>query len=675
MECSVRYARGVGPGRAALLGKLGIVSRGDLLLYMPRRYLDRRRITDISALAVGTEATVKGIVAVSGERRTRGGRRLFHAVVEDGTGRLTLTFFNAGYLARRLSKGVRLLASGRVEAWSGLSMAHPDVDFLDASETSELEGGAVIPVYPLCSGLSQGVMRRLVAGVLDDLRGSVPEVLSSSILAGEGFGSRWEIFDAVHRPASPEKAESARRLLALEELLVFQSMLSGIRAAAVLEASTPITLAEGCMERFMSALPFPLTRSQRSVVEEILTDMGSATAMRRLIQGDVGCGKTVVAAAACWACACAGRQSVVLAPTEVLAAQHERTFARLFRGLPVRTALLTGGTPSRARRAILEDLASGEIDVLVGTHAVLEPGARPPLLSLLVVDEQHKFGVDQREALLRGFAPRPHMLVVSATPIPRTLAMTLYGDLDLSRIDEMPPGRGAISTRVVGPEGRAAVFRFMLERLARGERAFVVYPLRETAEGSDLRDAVSGWEALRRGPAGMYGVGLVHGAMGAAEKLAASEDFAEGRTSVLVGTTVVEVGLDVPSATVMIVAHADRFGLSQLHQLRGRIGRGGGDAWCFLMSDGGASAEARERLSELERTGDGLEIARKDLELRGPGDLAGTRQHGLPLFRVADLCRDSDLVERAGALASDPANAVPEREIRWRFGEVCAPGV
>lgn len=675
MDCSVRYTRGVGPGRAALLERLGIVSRGDLLLHLPRRYLDRRRITEISALEVGTEATVRGVVAVSGERRTRGGRKLFHAVIEDGTGRLTLTFFNAGYLARRLSKGVRLLASGRVEAWSGLSMAHPGIDFLDESETSELEGGAVIPVYPLCSGLSQGVMRRLVAGVLDDLRGSVPEVLPPSVLAGGGFGSRWDLFDAVHRPSSPGEAESARRLLALEELLVFQSMLSEIRAAAVLEASTPIAVPDGGMERFFSALPFSMTRSQCAVVEEILSDMGSATAMRRLVQGEVGCGKTVVAAAACWACACAGRQSVVLAPTEVLAAQHEKTLSRLFHGLPIRTALLTGGTPARARRAILEEVASGETDVLVGTHALLEPGARPPLLSLLVVDEQHKFGVEQREALLRGFTPRPHMLVISATPIPRTLAMTLYGDLDLSRIEEMPPGRGVIRTRVVGPEGRARVFRFMLERLALGERAFVVYPLRDTAEGSDLRDAVSGWEALRRGPAGRYGVGLVHGAMGASEKLAASEDFAEGRTSVLVGTTVVEVGLDVPSATVMIVAHADRFGLSQLHQLRGRIGRGGGDAWCFLMSDGGASAEARERLAELERTGDGLEIARKDLELRGPGDLAGTRQHGLPLFRVADLCTDSDLVESARALAADPANAATEREIRWRFGESGAPGV
>lgn len=675
MDGNVRYARGVGPGRAALLGRLGIVSRGDLLLHMPRRYLDRRRITDISALEVGSEATVRGVVTVSGERRTRGGRRIFHAVVEDGTGRLTLTFFNAGYLARRLAKGVRLLASGHVEAWSGLSMAHPGIDFLDESEASELEGGAVIPVYPLCSGLSQGVMRRLVGGVLDDLRGSIPEILPASVLADGGFGSRWEVFDAVHRPSSPEEAESARRLLALEELLVFQAMLSGIREAAAREASTPIAPAEGGMERFLSALPFSMTRSQVAVVQEILSDMESARAMRRLVQGEVGCGKTVVAAAACWACACAGRQSVVLAPTEVLAAQHEKTLSRLFRGLPVRTALLTGGTPARARRDILEGVSSGGIDVLVGTHAVLEPGARPPLLSLMVVDEQHKFGVEQREALLRGFVPRPHMLVISATPIPRTLAMTLYGDLDLSRIDEMPPGRGEIRTRVVGPEGRARVFRFMLERLEKGERAFVVYPLRDSSGGSDLRDAVSGWEALRRGPAGKYGVGLVHGAMGAAEKIAASEDFAEGRTSVLVGTTVVEVGLDVPSATVMIVAHADRFGLSQLHQLRGRIGRGGGDAWCFLMSDGNASAEARERLAELERTGDGLEIARKDLELRGPGDLAGTRQHGLPLFRVADLYRDSDLVDRARTLASEPSNNVTEHEMRWRFGTTGAPGV
>ncbi|NLI03085.1 MAG: ATP-dependent DNA helicase RecG [Candidatus Fermentibacter daniensis] len=665
----VRYLAGVGPSRAGTLARLGILSISDLLLHIPRSYLDRRSIRSIGSLSPGVEATVSGEVTHVAERRTRGGRSMIHAYLSDGTGILDMVFFNAGYLRTRLTGGVRLTASGRVDFFRGPSMAHPELVFLDDDQRAALDSDRMTPVYPLTAGLSQGVMRGLVRNALEASAGRMDDLLPPEALAAFGFSSRLEVFGTIHAPTDPDSAERARRALALEELYLHQSYLAMIRAGSGSPAGLPLALDASAQREFEQRLPFEPTRAQSAAIRDIASDVSGESPMRRLLQGDVGSGKTAVAAFACWAACRCGMQAALLAPTEVLAAQHFRTLSSLLAPMGTAINLLTGGSTARERADALESAASGKPSVLIGTHAILEPPVSLPRLALLVVDEQHKFGVDQREALLAGRDRRPHLLVMSATPIPRTLAMAFYGDLDITVIDEMPPGRGRIHTRIVREEGRREAMDKLLERLAAGERAYVVYPLKEASEKQDLLDASTAFERMAAGPAGRYGVGLLHGAMSPAEKNATASDFAEGRLSVLVSTTVVEVGLDVPEATVMIVSGAGRFGLSQLHQLRGRIGRSGRESWCFLIAGRDASGKALERLSALASTSDGFALARKDLELRGPGDILGTRQSGLPEFRVADLVEDEDLLVEASALARAGApGASAVEEMRRRFG-------
>lgn len=660
---------GVGPSRAAVLGRLGIRTVGDLLLHLPRTFLDRRSVRAVGSLEPGCLATVSGEVVHVAERRARGGRNLLHALLSDGTGQIDLVFFNAGFLRARLSRGARLLATGRVDFFRGLSMAHPELLFPDGPQDSALESGGMLPVYPLTAGLSQGVMRGLVRRALDASGRYLPGVLPEGAALEAGFRSRFDAFAAAHGPGSPEEAETARRFLALEELYLHQSFLRLVRAEASAMPGMALDSGPEILGEFISMLPFVPTGAQSRVLSELSSDLGSRSAMRRLLQGDVGSGKTAIAAFACRAASGSGLQAALLAPTEVLSVQHESTLSRLLRPMGVDVRLLTAGTSRAERDDILRDASSGAPMLLIGTHAILEKPVVLPRLALLVVDEQHKFGVGQREAMLEGLDPRPHLLIMSATPIPRTLAMAFYGDLDVSILDEMPPGRGGVHTRILRDEERREAMEKLLERLAAGERAYIVYPLREATEGQDLLDATTAYERLKSGPAGARGVGLLHGTMPASEKNARARDFAEGRTAVLVSTTVVEVGLDVPEATVMIVSGAGRFGLSQLHQLRGRVGRGGRDSWCFLIAGRDTGEKAMERLRALAASSDGFELARRDLELRGPGDVFGTRQSGLPEFRVADLMTDSGLVERASLLASaHPPSEGALSEMRWRFG-------
>jgi ATP-dependent DNA helicase RecG len=673
LEKNIRYLQGVGPARAAQLARLGVGTVGDLLLHVPRTWFDRREAVAIASLEPGTEATVTGEIVHTAERPVRGGRRLFQAVLSDGSGCLTLTFFRPAYVRSRLAPGRRLSATGRVELYGGLCMTHPEMVFHDDEGGG---AGGVLPVYPLTAGITQGVMRNLIARALDESAGAVPDILPRSVLESEGWPGRHAVFASVHRPSSPEEGRRARKMLALEELYLYQLVLRRVRRLA---GETPGKVLEfdriQVLEGFTAALPFDLTAAQERVTGEILDGLSAPCASRRLLQGDVGCGKTVVAAVACHACCSSGSQAVVLAPTEVLAAQHWRTLSGLLSRLGHRCMMLTGGTSGSERSRIIASLSAGGPAVLVGTHAVLESDVQLPSLGLLVVDEQHKFGVTQREALLADRIPRPHLLVMSATPIPRTLAMTFYGDLELSVIDEMPPGRGRVSTDVVTGEGRVRVFEFLRSRLREGERAYIVYPLREATGTADLLDARTAWETLSGGPLGAYGAGLLYGTMRPSEKLEVTDRFASGEISILVSTTVVEVGLDVPEATVMIVANAERFGLSQLHQLRGRIGRGGRDAWCFLMAGDEADGRAMDRLETMESTTDGFVIAEKDLQMRGPGQVLGTRQHGMPEFRVADLAEDADLVgTAAGLAAAAPEDAIPDAEVLWRYRDLVLPG-
>ena len=668
----IRWLKGVGPSRAALLSRLGIVLLGELLLHLPRAWLDRRFVVPVSSVRIGESRTIAGVVLSIHRRRSGRGRAILEALVSDGTP-LRLVFFNERYPAALLEKGMQVVASGTVENWRGMAMVHPDL-LLPASDR-EPEAPGMLPLYPLTAGLTQGVMRRIVGLGLSELE-PPPAILPSDILSESGFADRMHLLRGAHHPADPDEARRARDLLALEELHLYRRALALVRRSAGSEPAVPLPTEPLTAAGFAAHLPWPLTSAQGRVIDDILHDLSLSTPMRRLVQGDVGSGKTVAAAAACARCALSGMTAVMLAPTEVLAVQHAKSLRKFLAdwGVPVR--LLTGGTGAAARRELSAAMKDSPACVLVGTHAVLEDWVPLDRLALLVVDEQHKFGVMQREKLTAGRVPRPHVLIMSATPIPRTLAMTLYGDLDLSVIDEMPPGRGRVVTRVIGEAEKRELAAFILDRLAAGERAFMVYPLKEMSENIPSLDAETAFERVRKGPLGRWGAVLLHGGMPPGRKVEAVTAFATGRARVLVSTTVIEVGIDVPQATVMVVSGAGRFGLSQLHQLRGRIGRGGADSFCFLVLEEHDSSASRARLEALAQTSDGFKVAGKDLELRGPGQVLGTRQHGLPEFRVADLSRDIGLMERLEHIpdSGDTEFADLVREESWRFGGLSFPG-
>ncbi len=646
LKDSITSLRGVGPARAGQLKRLGVETVWDLLLTPPREYRDRRTITLVGNLVPGSEANVSGRIVDTGFVGFGKSRR-FQALLSDGTGEIRLTFFNHRFISGKLSPGTRVTACGKVKYYGGFSMVHPELIFSGAGA-----GELVLPVYRLTAGISQAVLRNLVRNAIETACGAMEEVLPGDVLRAMGFESRGETVRTMHFPSSPEAGERARRVLALEEFYVHQSLLARIRKKFRLKRGISMKDGIPAVKEFRETLPFRLTGAQVRVIDEVIADVSGVNPMRRLLQGDVGSGKTVVAAAACLVCASAGYQAVIVAPTEVLAVQHHRNFKKLLEPMGIETGLLTGGTGRAARRELRNRLVSRRPMVLVGTHAVFEDDVEIPGLGLCVIDEQHKFGVEQRNRLLASRNPAPHLLLMSATPIPRTMVMSLYGDLDLSVLDEMPPGRGRTVTRIVGRNERSGVYGFMSDRVSGGERAFVVYPLRETSQDLDVRDAASACRVLKNGPLGRYGVGLLTGAMKPGEKLDVTGKFVSGEISVLVSTTVIEVGIDVPEATVMVVAHADRFGLSQLHQLRGRVGRGRGDSWCFLVKSEKTGPDGMKRLEIMASTSDGFEIAEQDLLLRGPGDVAGTRQHGLPEFRIADLARDGDLLARAAGLAA-----------------------
>ncbi len=666
LKTDVRYLKGIGPARGRQLSRLGIETIFDLLLHVPRGYNDRRIITPVSDLVPGEEFNVSGTVVSSGYLRARNGKSRFEAIVRDNTGELKLTFFHFKYIAGRLIPDVRIIASGRIDYFGGISIVHPELIFLDEKDS---DARLVLPVYPLTAGITQGVLRKLIETVLDEFVSEMPELLPPDVLDSMGFGNRGEVICRVHFPDNPEEGERARRVLALEEFFVHQALLKHVRTEAAERSGIKMIPPAGSLSEFVCRLPYSLTGAQQKALDSIAADLEQSLPMRRLLQGDVGSGKTVVAAAACSICCRSGYQAVIVAPTEVLASQHFRTISGMLEQAGIRCGLLTGGTKVSDRRNLLESLLDGSLDVIIGTHAVFEDRVVIPEMGLCIIDEQHKFGVEQREKLLSERDPSPHFLLMSATPIPRTLAMTIYGDLDISVLDEMPPGRGSTTTRVMKRDARNQVYEFLLDRLRNGERAYIIYPLREASEDLDLKDAATSFEVLKRGPLGEFGIGLLTGAMKPEKKLEVTGKFVSGEISVLVSTTVVEVGLDVPQATVMVVTHAERFGLSQLHQLRGRIGRGDRDSWCFLMKGDDCGAEGARRLAILALTNDGFRISEQDLQLRGPGEVAGIRQHGVPAFRIASLIDDSDLLEMAAAMASGSNSWESlKNEYELRFG-------
>ena len=656
LTTGVRYIKGVGEQKAKSLEKLGIHTLRDLIAYFPRAYEDRRTVKKIRELEDGESACVEAMVAdppVS--QRVRGSRaELVKVRAVDGSGSLYVTFFNQPYMKSSLQAGEAYIFFGKAEASGRRRMM---VNPLVEREGARALTGRIVPVYPLTAGVSQLLLSRAVAQGLDACADILPDPLPEEIRRDHQLCSTDYAYRQIHFPGGDEELEVARRRLAFEELFLLAIGLKKLRGRR--EEFTCQPFAHTDISDFYAALPFPLTDAQRRTIGEILADLAGGRPMNRLVQGDVGSGKTMVAAAAMVCAVRNGRQAALMAPTEILAEQHCRGLTPLLEKLGISCALLTGAMPAKARRAVLAEVESGGAQVVIGTHALISADVRYRDLGLVVTDEQHRFGVAQRSAL-SAKGERPHLLVMSATPIPRTLALIIYGDLDVSIIDQLPPGRQRIRTACRSGEGRTRIYRFMDQEIAAGGQAYVICSMVEENDAvPDDRKAVTAYASMLQEQIFPHlRVACVHGRMKPKEKDAVMTAFSAGEIHILVSTTVVEVGVDVPNANLMVIEDADRFGLSQLHQLRGRVGRGSRQSYCILISDN-RSEEAQARLKIMVQTGDGFQIAEEDLRLRGPGDFFGRRQHGLPALKVADLSCNMALLKEAqqaaaGLLERDP---------------------
>ena len=665
---------GVGPKTASRLAQLGLLLARDLLHYYPRDYLDYANLVRIAGLEPGRTATIVATVrrshAFASPRNPN--LSILELQLVDCTGRIRVSRFFAGQRfsspgwlktqQRQYPPGATVAVSGLVkETAYGPAFQDPLIEVLESAQAPVRSGaiGRMLPVYGLTEGLGADRLRQVVAAVLPLLR-DWPDPLPESIRRSQGLIGRADALTQIHSPANQEQLQASRRRLVFDEFLLLQLSLAQRRHQLRQRQAPPLLLlpgGEGLVERFLAILPFALTQAQERVLAEIRADLARPQPMARLVQGDVGSGKTVVALASLLCAIEAGCQGALMAPTEVLAEQHYRKLGEWLPQLHVSSALLTGSTPAPRRRALLQDLANGQLQLLVGTHALLEDPVQFDRLGLVVVDEQHRFGVRQRNRLLaKGL--QPHLLTMTATPIPRTLALSVHGDLDVSQIDGLPPGRQPIRTVLLKGSQRQRAYGLIREQVALGQRAYVVLPLVEESEKLDLRSAVEVYHQLKEEVFTELRVGLLHGRLNSADKQAAIAAFAAGDTQVLVSTTVVEVGVDVPEASVMLIDHAERFGLAQLHQLRGRVGRGAAASHCLLINDS-SNVLARQRLELLVRSSDGFEIAEMDLRLRGPGQVLGTRQSGLPDLALASLTDDGEVLERARAVAQEITQADP----------------
>lgn len=658
----VRFLKGVGEVRAELLARLDIRTVGDLLLTLPFRYEDRRTFVKLSALQSGQTVTVRGEIIACGWIRMRRGGGFFEAVLRDASGIARCRWFNAPYLQEQLKVGEMLVVYGKVSRYKNLLVfQHPDFEAGAEDGEESLHVGRIVPIYHLTDHLSQRVMRRIAWNATETYAPGMDETLPPETLARLGLAGISDAVRQAHFPDSLEQARAARYRLVFEEFLCVQLVLVARKIHAERFLTGRAHRAPGHVrKRFVSSLPFQLTRAQEKVLREIEEDMRKPRPMHRLLQGDVGSGKTVVAACAVVDAVECGSQCAVMAPTEILAEQHARTFEKYLAPVGIRFTRLTGDMPAAVRREALERIRAGDVDVVVGTHAIIEDRVEFKQLGFVVIDEQHKFGVEQR-GVLYGKGEQPDVLVMTATPIPRTLAMTIYGDLDVSLLDEMPRGRGAIVTRVIRANQLPKAYDFIRGQVAKGRQAYVVYPLVSESDHSELRAAEEMFGKLREGDFKGLRLGLIHGQLRADDKADVMERFRAGELDVLVATTVIEVGIDVPNATVMLVENAERFGLAQLHQLRGRIGRGGHKSFCILEGRPG-TPESWRRLKVMEETTDGFRIAEEDLRIRGMGNLLGREQSGFPTLRVGDPLGDSDILLAARKEAFNIVEADPRLE-------------
>ena len=664
---------GIGPARAKKLAGLGLGTAGDLLRYFPRSYEDRRALASIQSALPDQPVCIQAMVAQPPQlSRVRRGLELLKVRVADHGGVMDITFFNQSYLKDALRTGEEYVFFGKVEVFGRMRrMTNPVVEPVGKNAVT----GCIMPVYPLTAGISNNRVMGLVRKAVEACAGQVAEGLPERVLREYRLARSEFSYRSVHFPENFELLEAARHRLMFEELFYLSAGLALLKGRRT-DAVGPACRCEG-LDGFLARLPFAPTGAQRRVMEECRADMTSGRPMNRLVQGDVGSGKTAVAAAAIWMAVGSGLQAALMAPTEILARQHHRSLSALLEPAGIRVGLLTGGMTPTQKKKLKQQLSDGELPLVIGTHALLSKGVDFARLGLVVADEQHRFGVTQRAALTAK-GVRPHVLVMSATPIPRTLALIMYGDLDVSVIDELPPGRTPVDTFVVGEDKRQRMYGFVRKLVNEGRQAYIVCPAVEEdperwSEGvPDLKAVTSYAKDLQERVFPELRVGFVHGRLKPREKEAVMAEFAAGALDVLVSTTVIEVGVDVPNAALMIVENAERFGLSQLHQLRGRVGRGAHKSYCVLVSASrGESAQAR--LKALAGTTDGFKIAEEDLKLRGPGDFFGDRQHGLPQLHIADLAGDTRLLKQAqdaarAMLTDDPALEKPEhRAVRERI--------
>jgi len=677
----VEQVRGVGQ-RGASLARLGIRTVSDLLFNFPRDYLDLSDERLISVLVAGELQTVRGTVVEVATISKGFGKTRVAVMVRDPSGHLRATWFNQPFISKRFHEGQTVLLTAkpkqRGQMWE---MSHPVVTPLAAEEATS-DGRKMLPIYSLTEGISQYYMRKMVENSVEDFAQVPDEVFPESLLKEYSLLPLREALTAIHHPIDQQGLTLARRRFIFQELFVMQLAVSTRRLQQQMQFAPELPTSTKIDARIRRLLPFALTAAQNQAIEDVTADMTTSQPMNRLLQGDVGSGKTMVALYAMLVAIAGGQQAALMAPTEILARQHAETLAKLLTASSIRFAVLAGGTSKPEREKLLEQIAAGEIDVLFGTHAIIQDDVKFKQLGLVVIDEQHKFGVRQRAAL-RQEKHSPHYLVMTATPIPRTVTMTLFGDLDISTIKEMPTGRQQVNTYLVEQDQEERWWAFVRDRLREGRQAFVVAPLVDESETVSAPSVAAAFEQLTNGELEAFRMALLHGRMSATEKQQAMDSFRAGETQVLVSTSVIEVGVDVANASVMTIIGAERFGLAQLHQLRGRIGRGSHAGFCSVMM-GEVNDEGRERLTAFAGSNDGFELAELDFKLRGPGDLFGTQQHGLPPLRIANLQRDRQLLEEARheakqLVAADPGLKHPDharlrRQMLLRYGKALELG-
>jgi len=658
----LQFIKGIGPKRKTLLAQMGLANGEDLLLHFPRRYEDRSRLLTLGELQDGQSGTFAASVVNVSEQRPRSGLHLLRAGIMDESGAAVAVWFNQPYLKAKLQPGAKFVMTGKARRQFGrLDIMIADMEPFGAEDEVECGPGKILAVYPASAGLQQKFFRQTIAHILDSGY-TLKEYHPPAFLAEHGLTGREKALEEIHRPSSIDALDKARERLIFDEFFFLQLSLALMRKRDFREEGIPHAHHGSLTDVWTAGLPFAMTGAQSRVIGEIKADMAQPHAMARLVQGDVGSGKTAVAAWALLLAAENGCQGAIMAPTEILAHQHYETFSDWFSPLGLNVGFFSGGMSRKENEKMREALAAGDIHIAVGTHALISEKMIYSRLGLAVIDEQHRFGVRQR-ALLQEKGDHPDMLILSATPIPRTLALTLYGDLDISKLDEMPPGRMPVKTICILDKAREKLHSFLRQELGAGNQAFVVCPLIEDSEAMDLQNAEDVFRQLES-KLKPYRVGLLHGRMSGSDKESTMEAFAAGAIRVLVSTTVVEVGVNVPSATVMVVENSERFGLAQLHQLRGRVGRGDLQAYCILVTNTNEPYALR-RLKLMTETNDGFLLAEEDLLLRGPGELFGARQHGLPEFRLAKLPEDLRVMEKAreaaiGIVARDPDLNRPE---------------